>query len=447
MDTTSPVNVDEIMKKIKEDIRRLKNTNNFAIPEQCASKSDRRHSINYPDVRNLHTASDIRNNSYCISSHRRFLGAFLVKGRSLVNNEVRRYVDPIVQKQVHFNKMVEGSFNSLILAIDNNLRAYKQELDEDLSGKMVAIRQELTAEINKVIEVRLQDLNSNIDRQIDAKVSTSVTSMKVELTKKLSQIETVENISGSTYSKPSYNPCDSNSITDSLIFNKEIGESWLSIGGYPTNNKNIFDDSVGLFKGYNNILDIGTGSGLLLEKLKENGINGYGIDISDIYEAVYKSKCLNVLRIDAITHLKLIEDGSLGGVFISQVFEHLSVDEINEIIMLCHKKLQPTGHLIIAIPNITNVMVSTNLFYLDPTHRTHLHPEIVKILLRNYGFTDIEERFYNPMSDDHKLTRIDTEHICLADEQKATVEIVNKNIDLLNRILFGYRDYVVICKK
>jgi O-antigen chain-terminating methyltransferase len=46
---------------------------------------------------------DIQNDSYHISSHQPVIGPVLVRGRHLVNDEVRRYIDPVISQQTQFN--------------------------------------------------------------------------------------------------------------------------------------------------------------------------------------------------------------------------------------------------------------------------------------------------------------------------------------------------------
>jgi len=55
------------------------------------------------DFKFVHENSNIQNNSYAIRSHRPFFGYFLIKGRSLINGEVKRSAEPILFKQSLFN--------------------------------------------------------------------------------------------------------------------------------------------------------------------------------------------------------------------------------------------------------------------------------------------------------------------------------------------------------
>jgi len=57
------------------------------------------------DLDEIESCGQIKNQGYRISSHRPVIGKALVKGRELINKEVRRYVDPMVAEQNEFNAL------------------------------------------------------------------------------------------------------------------------------------------------------------------------------------------------------------------------------------------------------------------------------------------------------------------------------------------------------
>ena len=224
-----------------------------------------------------------------------------------------------------------------------------------------------------------------------------------------------------------------------FVFNELFGGSNEEI---KVNTEQFLD----FFSGCKNVLDIGSGRGIFLELLKEKGIKGYGIDTNDDLISYCKRKDLNVQKDDVITHLKKLNNKSLDGIFISHIIEHLKHEDIIYMLKLCYEKMQYSSYIVIATPNILNMTVSSNTFYTDPTHITHVHPEFIKFLLRIYRFRDIQERFYQPTSKDQILKKIDNIE-SLGDEEKKIYDIMNYNIDILNNVLFGYRDYAIIAKK
>jgi O-antigen chain-terminating methyltransferase len=60
-------------------------------------------------------------------------------------------------------------------------------------------------------------------------------------------------------------------------------------------------------------------------------------------------------------------DGATGGIFISQVVEHLTADQVWKLIQLASVKLKVGGVLLLETIN-PHCLAAMNWFYLDPTH-------------------------------------------------------------------------------
>jgi O-antigen chain-terminating methyltransferase len=82
-------------------------------------------------------------------------------------------------------------------------------------------------------------------------------------------------------------------------------------------------DYVALFAGASDVLDIGCGRGEFLGLLREQGVSGRGIDLNDAMVEVCREKGLPATTADALSYLRGLPDGSLGGLFAAQVVEHL----------------------------------------------------------------------------------------------------------------------------
>lgn len=138
------------------------------------------------------------------------------------------------------------------------------------------------------------------------------------------------------------------------------------------------------------ILDVGCGSGHFLQYLKDEGYkNSEGIDIS-------KQQCdyamgfgLKVTRVDdAITFLancKCIYDQ----IYLSDVLEHFSKDEITEILGYAYSALLPGGSVVIRVPNMANIIASYNR-YIDFTHEVGFVDSSLTQILTASGFSSVE---------------------------------------------------------
>ena len=423
----SDINIKDIEKQIKENIIERKKMGAYSKdvenivkqpllpPVDVSCRDDHMSSCrddHMSDINYINSNWNVHDIEYKISSHRPIIGRLLVWGRKLINGEVKRYVGLMIGRQSEFNKRtvsILSGFNNKIDDVNNKIDDVINKID-DVINKI--------DDVNNKINNKIDDVNNKINNKIDD------VNNKIDKTDSKNSISSVDKI----YGDMNY-----------FVFNELFGGSNEEI---KVNTEQFLD----FFSGCKNVLDIGSGRGIFLELLKEKGIKGYGIDTNDDLISYCKRKDLNVQKDDVITHLKKLNNKSLDGIFISHIIEHLKHEDIIYMLKLCYEKMQYSSYIVIATPNILNMTVSSNTFYTDPTHITHVHPEFIKFLLRIYRFRDIQERFYQPTSKDQILKKIDNIE-SLGDEEKKIYDIMNYNIDILNNVLFGYRDYAIIAKK
>jgi len=174
--------------------------------------------------------------------------------------------------------------------------------------------------------------------------------------------------------------------------------------------------------------------------LKERGIGARGIDIDEDMVSYCKSRGLKVEKVDAIAYLERLEDKSLDGIFIDQVVEHLEPDYLIKLLGLCYQKLNYGYYIVVETVNPLSFASFAN-FYIDPTHIRPVHPETLRFLLGSVGFREIETRFSSPFPDEMKLQRY------IKEGEKEFIETFNKNVDMINNVLYGSQDFAVIGKK
>ena len=144
---------------------------------------------------------------------------------------------------------------------------------------------------------------------------------------------------------------------------------------------------------------------------------------------------LNCRKGDILGTLAECEDGSLGGIFSSQVIEHLPPDYLERLLELAFFKLAPSGTIVLETVNPTSVFALVRIYYLDMSHQRPVHPEALKFLLESAGFEDVEIRYSAPLGDE-RLQDMPTE-----DERS---EVLNRNIDKLNDLLFAPSNFAAI---
>lgn len=424
------IDVEELMQKIHDNIGKRKEQGIY--DESVISKLHDTNTVYYSgegdldpqlDLEYILNNWDIRNDTYSITSHRPITGKILVKGRSLVHGEVKRYVEPVNFLQSEFNGHL-ADFSTAIYQKCTELEAQNKALRSELT----VLRAKFERMSDKLSGVPGETGNQPEKVPADRTGSDRVCETRQESTDILKDTS-----------------------LNYFLFSEEIARAWTKGGGPCVSKPNIFEDSKSFFKGCKNVLDIGCGTGTFLKTMKESGVGAYGIDLSEDYVLLCEKSGLNVINDDAVSHLRSLEPKSLDGVFISQLAEHLSSGELLGILKLCYDKMQYGSHIVLSTPNVRSMLVSSNLFYLDPTHRTHVHPDVLNFMLQSCGYREIEEHYYQPVADHIKLRKIELEGATsggiTGDQCKSMAETVNSNIDKLNNLLFGFRDHCVTARK
>ena len=188
------------------------------------------------------------------------------------------------------------------------------------------------------------------------------------------------------------------------------------------------------------ILDIGAGRGEFLELLNENNVSNKGIDVYQDFVDYCKEKGLDVENADALSYLQTLEDNVLGGIFMSQVAEHLDNNYLFDLIEESYKKLENGAYFIAETPNPRVLSTFTNSFYLDPTHVKPVHPETFKFIMEYVGFKHVDILYTKNSKIPYKLPLLNGNNI-------ENLQDFNDGINLLNELLFGSQDYAIIARK
>jgi len=146
----------------------------------------------------------------------------------------------------------------------------------------------------------------------------------------------------------------------------------------------------------NKVLDIGCGDGKGLFKLKEDGWETYGVEISPLAaERAHEKYGLNIFT--GIVEDAQYEDEFFDLIILNHVLEHLSdpkttLIEINRI-------LKNEGKLIISIPNVNSFEAKHFKKYWTawelPRHLYHFTPFTIKSLLDKTGFEVLKIEYDN----------------------------------------------------
>jgi SAM-dependent methyltransferase len=184
------------------------------------------------------------------------------------------------------------------------------------------------------------------------------------------------------------------------------------------------------FIGAGPVLDIGCGRGEFLSLLREAGIEASGIDADADMVAYARGEGLDVTQADVVQHLEGTADGSLGGIFMAQVVEHLPPAVLARSLQLAAAKLRPGGLLVAETINPLSPLALRH-YFADLTHAQPLVPETLELLARQAGFASTETRFLNEPA----------ERLAEPDDP-----LIAANVRRLNDILFAPLDYALLAR-
>jgi SAM-dependent methyltransferase len=138
------------------------------------------------------------------------------------------------------------------------------------------------------------------------------------------------------------------------------------------------------------IVDLGCGRGEWLELLKEEGYGAVGIDTNTVLLDRCRARGLEVVESDALRYLRGLPDNSLSAITGFHIIEHLEIEVLMKLLDEIVRALHPGGMVIFETPNPENVLVGSNYFYFDPTHRNPLPSLLMNFLLTSRGLHRIE---------------------------------------------------------
>lgn len=352
-------------------------------------------------------------------------------------NEIARYVD----------KRDNYIFLELIRKIDIDLESLNRKLDE-LSDAQNVIEASAKKELEEYHNNNmLKFIKESKLRDSNIQVRISVLSSIVEgLEKVLASLNGTKNVNDDV-SKNNQNPSSKTSLENIdykylFLENRYRGES-ADIKQRLLRYVDIIKNSSYTL---DNVIEIGSGRGELLEVLKEHNINALGVELDSAMCDVLKEKNLSFVQSDALSYFKTLGDSSVSLVIGIQIIEHLSLEYIDKLFFEAYRVLKKGGALIFETVNPLSIYALTNNFFKDYTHRMPLHPETLSYLAKLKGFKAKEPLFLSKVSSDIMLSKLDTDSFMMPSEIKL-IEKVNQNISKLNSFLYGAQDYAMILKK
>jgi SAM-dependent methyltransferase len=185
--------------------------------------------------------------------------------------------------------------------------------------------------------------------------------------------------------------------------------------------------------GYPPVLDVGCGQGEFIELLLGYGVPARGVELDAALAEDGRRRGLDVATGDGVRHLAAQPDGALGAVVLLQVVEHLTPQQVIDLVGIAREKVRAGGLLLIETVNPQSLYTFAHAFYLDPTHTNPIHPAYLEFVVRQSGWPQVAIEWRSP-PDAHE--QLETE--------PGSSAVAAANIDRLNRLLFAPQDYALV---
>lgn len=174
-------------------------------------------------------------------------------------------------------------------------------------------------------------------------------------------------------------------------------------------------------------LDLACGRAEWVQLLQAQNIDAYGIDQNlNMLNLGINAGVKNLLQSDIFEYLDSAAENSFDLISSFHLIEHISYTDLVSMLLKIKNIAKNEAIVLLETPNPNNMIVASNNFYLDPTHRNPIPSAYLKFLLEYLGFKEVEVFEINPM---HKINLKDKE--------------LEK---LLNKHFYGPQDYLIRAK-
>ncbi len=410
-----------IVQSVLAELRTRARENSAAAAGSAHSNSAPGDNAPLPDAATLYYGSDICRDPF--SSHRPFLGKFIIKAR----NFAKELLLQILERQVRYNfanaKIVMSLRQSaLSLAqshseFQNKTHAWRTTLERaqtDLATRLEDLTRNQTS-IREALDRIESTLNQSV-KAMEETFSDSLTELRGEQTHIVRQLhehkrtamdqqrrlnilltETRKHLpSADSERRLERISAERDHLLDSMYFTLEERFRGTRedikdrLGFYLPYIENLYANSAAMEA--SSVLDIGCGRGEFLEILRDRGIRARGVDFNRVLVGECRSMDLDVQEGEALSFLRAQKDGAFAVVSAVHVIEHLPFDHLIALLDEILRVLKPQGMVILETPNPNNVLVGSGTFYLDPTHQKPLPPDLLQFLVEARGFSNLEVR-------------------------------------------------------
>jgi SAM-dependent methyltransferase len=164
----------------------------------------------------------------------------------------------------------------------------------------------------------------------------------------------------------------------------------------PDHTREVLAHYVPLFQEKAPVLELGCGRGEFLGLLADAGVEAKGVDSDEGMVEKARAEGLDVVCADALAFLHGDPPpGPYQGVFCAHFVEHLTPDQVGELLEGVRRVLAPGGRFVAVTPNPACYAVLSHDFWRDPTHVRFYDLPLLEFLCRKAGL-EVERTGTNP---------------------------------------------------
>lgn len=337
----------------------------------------------------------------------------------------------LAQLQTDLERVASAQF-SLIDQRYDTIEAYTKQQIRDLLAQVATDKEQVLAHLEKVGTERETSLNRSLSDQRDA-IAKTESDLRADIARlhlHVQQVRSELTIQTTSINAPLRGEPQISAETPSNTHRFDALYAALEdrFRGTRETIKEGFKIYLPYVKEQAPVVDLGCGRGEWLELLSEAGIKAGGVDTNRIQIEQCRARGLDVSEADFLAHLQNLNDASVGAITGFHIVEHVSLDTLITLLNEALRVLRPGGVAIFETPNPENVLVGSNYFYMDPTHRHPLPSELMHFLLESRGFQSLELLNLHPW------------------ESGRIVE-ANEVTERFNALFYGPMDYAIVGRK
>jgi len=317
------------------------------------------------------------------------------------------------RQQAEFARLASAQFNEIDRRYDT-LDAFTKQRTAELLGQLATDKQDVLAQLEQARAEQQNALTQSISEQRDA-IAKAENDLRAEIAQFSLQLQHARSelsIQANSINALSHGGRQISSDVSGDTHQLDALYAALEdrFRGRREEIKERFKVYLPYVRDLGPVVDLGCGRGEWLEILSEAGIEASGVDTNLIQLDQCRARGLNVSDEDVLARLQRLDDASVGAVTGFHIVEHVPLKTLIRLLNETLRVLRPGGVAIFETPNPENVLVGSNYFYMDPTHRHPLPSELLEFLLESRGFAAIEILNLHPwesarMAGDSEVTK------------------------------------------